>query len=138
MDPPYIIEFIKDYYSFEKIKFDYSLVVNRLKAFIRDGSLGKLWIIIYFDQPIGYIVLTYSYSLEHGRDAFIDEFFIEEAFRGKGIGKKTLEYVESYTRENEIKVLHLEVSHTNQDAQKLYSNWGFMKRDKYFLMSKKL
>jgi GNAT superfamily N-acetyltransferase len=47
------------------------------------------------DETIGYIVLTLGDSLEyHGRDAFVDEIYIRESHRGKGIGAQAIKFVE--------------------------------------------
>jgi len=36
--------------------------------------MGRVWLIQYQGQVIGYVILTLGYSLEYGgRDAFIDE-----------------------------------------------------------------
>jgi GNAT superfamily N-acetyltransferase len=43
-------------------------------------------------MAVGYIVLTFGYSLEYlGRDAFIDEFYLRESYRGRRWGRRTLE-----------------------------------------------
>jgi hypothetical protein len=38
---------------------------------------------------VGCVVLTLGYSLELlGRDAFIDEFYLREVYRGRGWGRQ--------------------------------------------------
>jgi hypothetical protein len=54
---------------------------------LHDKRLGEIWLVRKADSLIGYIAVCYSYSIEFGgRDAFIDEFYIVAAERGKGTG----------------------------------------------------
>ena len=58
-----------------------------LDNLLADDSLGKVWLIHLGGAAVGYIVLTFSYSLEFdGRDAFVDELYVEEGYRGRGVG----------------------------------------------------
>ena len=44
---------------------------------IRTSSLGKLWMIHWQGQPIGYVAVTFGFTLEfYGRTATIDELFV--------------------------------------------------------------
>jgi diamine N-acetyltransferase len=108
---------------------------SAMERLIADPSVGQAWLIQADARAIGYVVLVFSFSIEFGgRTAFIDELFIEEAFRGKGIGRRTIEIVEESARRMEIRNLLLEVSASNP-ATRLYSAAGFVER-KYRLMSK--
>lgn len=60
-----------------------------------------------------------------GRDAFIDEFYIKEDFRNKGIGSQALDYVIKYARTTGLKALHLEVKEKHKEASRLYVRNGF-------------
>jgi len=103
---------------------------------LRDKSLGEIWLIRKLDGLIGYIAVCYSYSIEFGgRDAFIDEFYVETAERGKGIGSKVLVEVSPLLCERGIVALHLEVDGTNERAKSTYARAGFSSRDKYRVMS---
>jgi ribosomal protein S18 acetylase RimI-like enzyme len=96
--------------------------------------------LIYCDkQVIGYVTLCIGYSIEFaGKDAFIDEFYIEPNFRGKGLRKKALKLIKDLAREKEIQALHLEVERSNLKAQSLYAQADFEVRERYVLMSAKL
>src|SRR5262245_60758362 len=87
--------FNRPYYAFDKIPFDEAPARNALCQLISDRVSGVIWLICDRTTPVGYIVLTFGYSLEyHGRDAFIDEFFIQPSHRGRGWGRRALRYVE--------------------------------------------
>ncbi|MBZ5720783.1 MAG: GNAT family N-acetyltransferase [Acidobacteriia bacterium] len=100
---------------------------------IRDPALGRIWIIAVGDQPIGYIVMTFDYSLEYnGKCAWVDEFFIQKDYRGKGFGSQALRFFEDAARSLGAKTIHLGVHHGNP-AIELYRRAGFKKHDSYLM-----
>ena len=105
-----------------------------LNEVLINPKYGSVFIIKSSVQIIGYIILTFGYSLEYGgRDAYIDEFYIKEGFRNKGIVSKALEYVVKYARTTGIKALHLEIKNKHKDAARLYERNGFSKRKSKFM-----
>jgi len=95
---------------------------------------GKCWLIKITDENAGYIVITFGFSIEYnGRDIFIDEFFINEPYRNKGIGKAALNFVSEYAAENNIKAVHLEVKEKHSQAAALYEREGFEKHNSIFM-----
>jgi diamine N-acetyltransferase len=107
-------------------------------AFVADGSLGKAWIICDGDRAIGYVVLTLGFSFEYGgRDAFLNELYVEEKYRRRGIGRRTMEFVEVQARQMGVNAVHLEATHGNEPALELYRRLGYFAHER-FLMTKKL
>jgi GNAT superfamily N-acetyltransferase len=96
-------------------------------------SRGRVYLISDADASIGYLVLSFDFSLEYGgMNAWIDEFFVRPELRGKGIGSKTLEFAAQAAREHGAKVLHLEVNRGNR-AIHLYRRHGFEDHSRYLL-----
>ena len=88
--------------------------------------------------PVGYIIVSFGYSVEMGGiDGFIDEFFIRENVRGRGMGSEVLAALLPALAEHGVKALHLEVSPDSR-ARKIYARAGFKLRDGYQLMTRKL
>lgn len=88
--------------------------------------------------PVGYIVISFGYSVELGGiDAFVDEFFIRERVRGRGMGSEVLSTLLPALSEHGVKALHLEVAADNDRAQRLYKRAGFNLRAGYALMTRK-
>jgi ribosomal protein S18 acetylase RimI-like enzyme len=118
--------------------FDASSVESALAQLLAVESLGRVWLIECDTEPAGYLVLTFGFSLEFGgRDAFVDELFVREEFRGRGLGRRAIERVERECRERGVGALHLEVERANTAAQELYRRSGFRDHDRY-LMTKRL
>src|SRR5215468_4464227 len=106
-DAETILEMMRDYYAFDGHAFDPPRARAALLTFLREPSYGRAWLILDGETPVGYIVLTLGYSLEYlGRDAFIDEFYLVESYRGRGWGRRTLEFVENEARAMDVRAVH--------------------------------
>ena len=98
---------------------------------------GTIYLIGPPRSPIGYIVISFGWSLEFGGlDGFIDELFIRRAVRGRGIATDVLLALPKAQAEVGLRALHLEVARTNESARKLYLRTGFKARDGYHLMTR--
>jgi len=131
-----LLQLMRSYYAFDHHPFDVEKARVALTALLREPSYGLIWLVFAEEAVVGYIVLTFGYSLELlGRDAFIDEFFLLEGHRGQGWGRKTMEFVEHAARAQGVHAIHLEVTRHNLAAQQFYPRLGFQNRG-HHLMSK--
>jgi len=97
---------------------------------------GVVYLIGPRKAPVGYIVVSFGYSVEFGGiDGFIDEFFIRANVRGRGVGGEVLASLLPVLADHGVKALHLEVAAKNR-AEKLYARAGFRLRDGYHLMTR--
>jgi ribosomal protein S18 acetylase RimI-like enzyme len=131
-----LLPLVAAYHAFEEVGSSLEQRRSSVTKLLKDKRLGEIWLIRKLDSLIGYIAVCYSYSIEFGgRDAFIDEFYVEAAERGKGIGSNVLVEVGALLRKRDIVALHLEVDRTNERAKSAYARAGFSCRDKYHVMS---
>ncbi len=97
-------------------------------------EFGGAWLILADGSAAGYVVLTTCYSLEfHGRFGLLDEFYIDERWRGKGLGTAALAFVDEECRSRGWKSVRLEVAVENLRAQELYRRAGFEAERRYLL-----
>jgi GNAT superfamily N-acetyltransferase len=116
--------------------FDAARAERATLALLNSPSWGHIWLIQRDGISVGYVVLTFGFSLEFGgRDALLDELFILEPHRSQGLGKQALEFVFDYCRTEKIRALHVEVFLGNDKAAAIYSRSGF-ERDTRQLMTK--
>ena len=133
-DADILLRFMREYYEFDGHGFDPEKARAALTTLLRDANLGRAWLIFDGDIPAGYVALCYGYSLEWlGRDAFVDEFYLREQYRGRGWGQATMAFLEDTAREGGIVALHLEVVRDNLAALKLYQKLGFREHASKFL-----
>ncbi|WP_165422839.1 GNAT family N-acetyltransferase [Ktedonosporobacter rubrisoli] len=132
-----LLDFIQQFYAIDHYAFDEAILRKSLGDLLTDPSLGRVWLIYDGTAAIGYAVVTLGYSLEfHGRNAFLDELFFVEAYRGKGLGTKTLQFLFAECQRLGIHALHLEVEHTNKAGQALYQKLGFKAHATRYLMTR--
>ncbi|HIK15117.1 MAG TPA: GNAT family N-acetyltransferase [Leptolyngbyaceae cyanobacterium M33_DOE_097] len=132
------LELVQEFHLEERLPFNASLDRPVLADFLSNPNLGRMWLIEERDEVLGYILVTFGYSLEfRGRDAFIDEFYLRSLYRRQGIGTQTLAFAEDACRDLGIKALHLEADFKNPDAQRLYNRTGYAQHDRV-LMTKLL
>jgi ribosomal protein S18 acetylase RimI-like enzyme len=118
--------------------FDAPAARAAVARLIESEHAGRVWLIRTGDETIGYLVLTFSYSLEFGgRTALIDELWISPDHRGRGIGSQALAFAEREARAADARGLFLEVSPDNAGAERLYARAGFAGRE-FRLMYKRL
>jgi ribosomal protein S18 acetylase RimI-like enzyme len=87
---------------------------------------------------VGYLALTVGFSIEAGgRDAFIDELYIEPPVQGRGLGRRALLFAEQLCHQLGVRRVCLEVERENARAKKLYSALGFREHRRH-LLSKQL
>ena len=80
--------------------------------------------------------MCFGYSIEFGGpDGFVEEMYIPEGHRGKGIGRAVLEEARSHARHPGVKALHLEVVRSYQRAGRLYGSVEFTSGHRCHLMS---
>lgn len=131
-----LVEVVGESDAFEELPFDEGKVLKALEQILQDESFGRVWLIKEDEKIAGYAILTLGFSLEfHGRDVFIDEIYLSEEFRGKGLGSQALQFLQQQCRELGVKALHLEVERKNENAQIFYRQNGFADHDR-FLMTK--
>jgi ribosomal protein S18 acetylase RimI-like enzyme len=110
-----------------------------LEPLLRGTPLGSVWLIGPKMAPVGYVAVGLGWSIEMGGpDAFVDEFFIREAVRGRGMGAQALDALAAELSARGVVALHLEVAAANTRAQSFYARRGFARRDSFSLMTRRL
>jgi ribosomal protein S18 acetylase RimI-like enzyme len=94
---------------------------------IADGEpFARAWLVRQGDALLGYLILTLGFSVEYGgRDGFIDDLYLVPAARGRGLGRRLIEFALAQARDLGIGTLHLEVEAGNEAATQLYRAVGF-------------
>jgi len=133
-----LLPLVRELWTHELMQWHETATPAALARLLRDGSLGRVWIAEESGAPIGYLVLCFGYSLEYlGRDAFVDELYVEPALRGSGLGAQLLAAADTACSALGIAALHLEVDHENPRARELYARAGFRDHARH-LMTKSI
>jgi ribosomal protein S18 acetylase RimI-like enzyme len=137
-DEPTLLELMREFYRHEGMAWDESAARAALHGVLADASRGGAVLIEVDAALAGYLVVCFGWSLEFlGRDAFVDELYVREGFRGQGLGTHALEVAADLCRAHGVRALHLEVERRNTRAQEIYRKAGFVDRE-YYLMTRRL
>jgi GNAT superfamily N-acetyltransferase len=124
-----LLVLMEEFYAYGAIAYDPAVARRALAELLATPSLGVVWLVESESQPIGYAVVAFGFSLElGGRDAILDELYVREPYRGKGVGRSVLCVVEETCRERGVRALHVEVDETDERAQGFYASAGFRSR----------
>ena len=119
-----------------KITFDGPAARASFRKLLSLPAFGRTWLLCQENKAVGYIVLTIGFSFEfHGHDAFIDELYVDAAYRRRGFGRHAVSFLEEKAREMGVNAIHLEVDRGNDPASELYRRAGYEDHDR-FLMTK--
>lgn len=103
------------------------------KAAIKSPELIDMLIFEEEDKPIGFANLMLIFSVwAHGKALVLDDLFIRESFRGKGYGKKIMEFIEQVAEEKGCGRIQFQSEETNPGAKKFYEAVGYTPIHMYF------
>jgi ribosomal protein S18 acetylase RimI-like enzyme len=133
-DADALVGMMRDFNAHERIAFDEAEVRAVLAQLFADDSYGLACLILLGGEVAGYFVLAFGFSVEfRGRDAFVDELFVKDDYRGRGLGGAAVRFAEELCRGRGVRALHLEVERENTRAQSVYRRAGFKDHDRYLL-----
>jgi len=129
-----LLPLMKDFYAIERLQYDAERLRQLLLQLSGSQHLGRL---ILFEQSgtlVGYMVLGFGFSLEfHGKDCFIDEFYVVPEHRSRGIGQAAVDFAVEICRSARIKAVHLEADHANVRGHEFYKRLGFKDHPRHLM-----
>lgn len=129
-----LVALMTEFYSEASTPLDSTRAAAAFAALLADDRLGHVWLIQADGNDVGYVVVTFSYSMEFGGpNAFVDDLFIQAPFRGAGLGTAALQKVQAFCVERGVRAVHLETGRDNAAAQALYRHAGFKVTDRQLL-----
>ena len=121
-----VVLMMQEFYEIDNYPIDVDVSKTLLTEFISNKNLGKAWLIIFNDEIVGYAIITFIFSFEYqGKIAFLDELYVTEKARRKGIGSQAIEFIKGESHKLSLKLIYLEVESHNKKAQNLYIANGF-------------
>ena len=124
-DAPLLLKFIRELAEYERQP---NAVVIKEDTLIKDGfeSQPKFRALIadWGGQAIGYALFFGFYSSWKGPGIFLEDLFVREAFRGRGIGRALLSEVARVAWQEGSVGIRWEVLDWNESAIKFYKSLG--------------
>ncbi len=127
IDKENFISMAKDFYNTDSVLYKSSTknFENTFNEILKQNPFILGYIIEYENETSGYVLLSKMYSNEFGGYIFmLEELFIKDKFRNKGLASKTIEEV-LYIVEKDGVGIRLEVEPEHYDLMKFYNKFGF-------------
>jgi ribosomal protein S18 acetylase RimI-like enzyme len=129
-----LLELLARFNASQGYAYDAAAARFALGELLAKPELGRAYWIRRDGASVGYAVLCFGWSLEWGgRDAFVDEIFVEAPARGRGVGRAALRALIREAERLGVRALHLEVESGNAAGQALYRSEGFAGKDRQIL-----
>jgi ribosomal protein S18 acetylase RimI-like enzyme len=131
-----LLPMVAAYHAFEGIEQTDDVRRAALTPLLNGSPHGAVWLIGLRRAPVGYIAISFGWSIElGGMDGFLDEFFIREGVRGRGMGGEVLSLLIPQLAQAGMVGLSLELAPENTRARQLYERRGFKLRERFNLMT---
>lgn len=123
-----LLPMVASYHTHADIEMDEGQRSAAVEPLLNSSPLGAIWLIGPKMAPVGYVAVSFGWSIEMGgMDAFIDELWVREKVRGRGMGSDALAALIPALEEAGVKAMHLEVPNGNA-AERIYKRAGFKRR----------
>ncbi|MBN2535727.1 MAG: GNAT family N-acetyltransferase [Spirochaetales bacterium] len=113
--------------TFFAFKHQHHWIVQWIMSLFGVASLSHFWVAIDDDNNVVGITGIYTYEKDKDEAIWMAWFCVDPGHRGKGIGKRLIEYSISKARESGKKYFRLYTSSDPNEAaaQNLYEKYGF-------------
>ena len=125
-DVPVIYSFIKKLAAYEKLTHEVVATEMLLRETLF-GSLRTAEVAIGYceEEPVGFVLFFHNYSTFLGRPGlYIEDLFVDEAYRRRGFGRALLLYVAQLANERRCGRLEWAVLDWNEPAINFYKKLG--------------
>lgn len=117
-----LISLFKEFALFEKLPEKMTNSVEKMKqeqeffhGFTAKGENGEI---------VAYATFFFAYYTWTGKSLYMDDLYVKEDFRGKGVGSKLIKEVISFAKEQNCNGMRWQVSEWNDPAIAFYKNLG--------------
>ena len=132
-DLPLLEQFVRAYCIEDRHTFDEDRQPPALAALAAGEPFGRGWLVQFAERRIGYVVLSWSFSIEAGgREACVDELYLVPEVRERGLGISVLALIEMEARAFGAPRIYLEVERHNRVIA-LYRRAGYVDHDRFLL-----
>lgn len=117
-----LINLFQEFALFEKVP---EKMINSANQMKKEKDFFNCFIAETQEKEIvGYTIFFYFYLSWTGKSLYMDDLYVKDNFRGKGIGTNLIEKVISFAKENGCHKLRWQVSDWNKNAINFYKKLG--------------
>ncbi|MCS6989426.1 MAG: GNAT family N-acetyltransferase [Chloroherpetonaceae bacterium] len=107
--------------SIEQIEYmlEWMYSTEKIRSDLADPQ-ARYDLLLFDEKPVGYA----SYRLEPP-SAFLSKLYLDPELHGRGFGRRALERIEAFAKENGASSIYLFVNKRNEKAIRAYLRFGF-------------
>ena len=123
---PQIIALMREFAEYENLLDYVEVTEERLKiALFGETKVADALIVFADDAPVGYAVFYPNFATFRGqRGLYLEDIFITQEFRGKGVGEMILKRLAQTAKERGFERIDFQVLEWNTPAVKFYKKLG--------------
>lgn len=126
-----LAELFGEYQTFYNARPDKNHNLKFLRSFL-DYKNGVFFLAQKEERYIGYTSLYFSYSSVTAKQiAILNDLYVQDNFRGQGVGKTLIDFAVNYVKELKISQVRWCTRIDNAKAQKLYAKYNAKRTDWY-------
>lgn len=123
-DVPLLLKFIRAMAAFERLPVE-ATEESLLDALFGDAPAARTLLLFVDGEPVGYAIYLFTFSSMMGRRVlWLDDLFIDRAYRGRGIGKAFMACLARIAIENKCARVEWIVLDWNTSAIEFYKSLG--------------
>jgi ribosomal protein S18 acetylase RimI-like enzyme len=129
-----VVALMAKLYASGNSAFDEGNARRNTEKLLDEAEFGGVWLIESENAIAGYLVVVLGYSIEFGgRFGLLDELFVDEPYRGRGLAADAIRFAVAQCRARGWHALRLEVEQKNQRAIDIYRRAGFQLHERYLM-----
>lgn len=123
-DAPRALDLMQRYHDEAGLPYDDDHRAAVVQPLLDGSPLGAIWLIGPTRAPLGYVMMTFGWSVTHGgMVAWLSEAYIRNSVRNRGIGTEVMHAIAVSLRGAGVRALH--ASTTDDQAMKFCARVGF-------------
>lgn len=99
---------------------------NAILPLLQGTPMGVIYLIGPATSPVGYAAVTFRWSIATGGlGAVLDQIYIREKIRGRGMGRDTISKICVMLRENGVTSMSLQLPQNHDRLHRFFGTLGF-------------
>jgi len=132
-DVPLILKYIKDLAVYEKMADEVVATAEQLtESLFGEQAHAEVILAYYQSSPVGFALFFHNFSTFVGKPGlYLEDLYVDPTVRGKGFGKKMLEYLAGIAKERGCGRFEWSVLDWNKPAIDFYKKIGAKPMDEW-------
>ena len=127
-----LLDFIKRLAAYEKKSDQVVATVNDIKKALFKNKYAEAIIAYYKNAPVGFAVFFHNFSSFLGKPGiYIEDLYIDEKYRGRGIGSRMLSFIADLALKRGCGMLEFSVLKWNKLSIRFYKNLGAEEKNEW-------